>query len=236
MIARTLVEDRIAHAAIALLLEEAWGPRLLPCDMACRRGFGAHRAQLAVQRGMRQHRFAVHLDVRAYFPSIELTSLRTVLRRRIRDERFLAVLDQVLAAGAGLIDDPWLRQFFRVGPEWPPPGRGLPVGAYTSQVLATHVVLCDLDHHLKRTLKVPTYVRYVDDLFLFGDRRADLRRWRAAVGAWLRDERDLRLKHPEALVLAGAGTLRALAKVGIARWSHSLVPAYPRRRSPLSGR
>lgn len=210
IIARTLIEDRVAHAALAGLLEEAWAPRLLPCDMACRRGHGAHRARLALQRGLRTHRFVVHLDIRAYFPSIELDSLRRVLRRRIRDDRFLGVLDQVIEGGAGLIDAPGRRAFLGVPEDWPPRGRGLPVGAYTSQVLATHVVLDELDHHVKRALKVPFYVRYVDDLFLFGERRADLRRWRADVGRWLREERDLRLKYPQARVLAGAGTLYGL--------------------------
>jgi len=224
-IARTTIEDRVVHAALALLLEEAWGPRLLPENMACRRGFGAHRARLALQRSLRRHRHVVHLDIRAYFPSVDLDGLRRVLARRIRDARFLAVLDRVLWSGAGIVDRPGLRSFLGIGDDWPPRtpsrvqvgstgggsmGRGLPIGAYTSQVLATHVVLCDLDHFVKRELKVPAYTRYVDDLFVFGDRRADLRRWRTAIGQWLRDERDLRLKHPEARVLAGAGTLYGL--------------------------
>lgn len=57
---------------------------------------------------------------------------------------------------------------------------------------------------------MPSYVRYVDDIFLFGDRRADLRAWRSAVGDWLARERGLRLKHPNARVLSCAGHLDAL--------------------------
>ena len=50
----------------------------------------------------------------------------------------------------------------------------------------------------------------MDDLLLFGDRRADLRRWRTAIGDWLWTERGLRLKHPDAPILSCAGHLDAL--------------------------
>jgi len=212
-IAIALIEDRVAHAALALLLEEAFGPTLMPENYACRRGFGAHRARLALQRGMRAHRFAIHLDIRAYFPSIELTSLRRALRRRIRDERFLGVLDLVLDVGAGLIDRPGLREFLGLDDTWPPRGRGLPVGAYTSQIMATHVVLGALDHFVKRELKVPAYARFVDDIFLFGDRDRDLRRWREAIARWLQEERDLRLKHPTAPIVSTSQALSGLGAV-----------------------
>ena len=45
---------------------------------------------LRLQELMRRHRFAVHLDVRSYFPSIDREILRRLLARRIRDDRFLA--------------------------------------------------------------------------------------------------------------------------------------------------
>lgn len=80
----------------------------------------------------------------------------------------------------------------------------------TSQYLVTHVYPCGLDHAVKRALKVPGWLSYVDDQLLFGDRRADLRRWRAEIGEWLWRERGLKLKHPQARVLSCAGTLDAL--------------------------
>ena len=84
------------------------------------------------------------------------------------------------------------------------------MGAHTSQFLATHVYLCGVDHFIKRELKAPGYLRCCDDLFVFGDRRADLRRWRAEIGAWLLEQRHLRLKYPQARVLSCAGRLDAL--------------------------
>lgn len=74
--------------------------------------------------------------------------------------------------------------------------------------MAAHV--CGLDHHVKRALKVPGYVRYGDDMAIFGRGRAELKAWRAAIAAWLWHERGLRLEHPETPVLRTAGHLDML--------------------------
>ncbi|MCA9542457.1 MAG: RNA-directed DNA polymerase, partial [Myxococcales bacterium] len=179
-------------------------------DFACRKGYGTHRAVLWLQHLLRRHRFVVHLDIRACFPSVDLSILGRLVRRRIDDGRFLAVLDRVLADGPPLYARPEVRRHARLNDDWPPPGRGLPIGASTSQYLVTHVYLSGLDHFVKRALKVPGWARYVDDQFAFGDRRADLRAWRAAIGEWLWTERGMRLKHPEARVLNCRGHLDAL--------------------------
>lgn len=165
---------------------------------------------LRLQELMRRHRFVVHLDIRAYFPSIDLDILRALLAHRIRDRRFLAVVDLVLDSGRGIYEQPAVRRHARLTAAWPPDGRGLPIGASTSQALAAHLYLQAFDHWVKRGLKVRGYVRYVDDFFLFGDRRAELRRRRTEVGSWLMEHRGLRLKHPNARVLSCHGHLDAL--------------------------
>ncbi|MCC6785084.1 MAG: hypothetical protein IT457_19705 [Planctomycetes bacterium] len=210
LIARASVADRVVHSAVAMLLEPIILRSASEADYACRRGFGTHRAVLALLRGMREHRFVVHLDVRSYFPSIVVERVLAQLSRRIDDDRLLALLQGILAAGRGLYDSPRARHFARIDPNWPPPGRGLPMGSVTSQLFATHLYLQSFDHHVKRGLKVGGYLRYVDDLFLFGDSRARLRSLRQEVGGILADEYELRLKHPQAPLLSCRGTLDAL--------------------------
>ena len=90
---------------------------------------------------MRHYRFVVHLDVRRYFPSIDLDILRGRLRRWIQNRAFLAISILVLKSGAGLLDRPGVRAFLGVLPDWSEPGRCLPVRTFTSQFLATHVYL-----------------------------------------------------------------------------------------------
>lgn len=224
LIARVPIADRVVHTALVHLMEPPFLASLRPEAYACRPGYGTHRAVLRLLELLRRHRFALHLDIRAYFPSIDLEILRRLLARRIRDRRFLAVVDRVLEAGAGIYDPPAGRALAGLAADWPPPGRGLPIGAYTSQLFAAHVYLAELDHHMKRVLKVPGLLRYVDDIFLFADRRADLRRWRGEVAAWLAAERGLRLKHPAAPILSCHGHLDALGY----RLSRAGVQAHPR--------
>jgi len=66
--------------------------------------------------------------------------------------------------------------------------RGLPIGNLTSQFWA-NVVLNPLDHLIKRQLRVPGYVRYVDDMLLFGDSKAELHTSRQVVIDQLADLR-----------------------------------------------
>lgn len=183
---------------------------LMPHDFAGRAGLGGHRAVLHMQRAMRRHRYALHLDVRAFFPSIDPARLAEIVAQRVRDARFMGVLRAVLAQGPPLYRRLGVRRAVGLTADWPPPGRGVPIGTSVSQYLAGHVYLLAFDHWLKRTLGVPTVCRYVDDIFCFGDRRADLRAWRAAIGEWLAIERGLRLKHPDAPVLSTRGHLDAL--------------------------
>lgn len=224
LIARVPIADRVVHTALVHLLEPVFLQTLRPEAYACRKGFGTHRAVLRLQEHLRHHRFAVHLDIRSYFPSIDVTILRRLLACRVRDDRFLDVLDRVLAAGVGTYDTPGVRAWAGLSGDWPPRGRGLPIGSYTSQLFAAHVYLAELDHFVKRRLRVPGYLRYVDDLFLFGDRRADLRRWREAVRGWLGEERHLRLKHPEERLLSAHGNLDALGF----RLTRSRIEVLPR--------
>ncbi len=210
LISRVPIADRVVHTALVHLMEPVFLRSLLPDAFACRPGFGTHRAVLRLLELIRRHRFALHLDVKSYFPSIDVEILRRLLAERIRDWRFLDVVDRVLEVGAGMYDRADVRRRAAIAADWPPPGRGLPIGAYTSQVFASHLYLCRFDHFVKRELKVPGYSRYVDDIFCFGERRADLKRWRRQIAEWLWCERGLRLKHPQARVLSCRGHLDAL--------------------------
>ncbi len=62
--------------------------------------------------------------------------------------------------------------------------RGIPIGNLTSQFFA-NLYLDDFDHWLKETLRVPAYLRYVDDLILLDNDKQLLWKYCEQVGDYL---------------------------------------------------
>jgi hypothetical protein len=135
--------------------------------------------------------------VAAFFYSIRRSDVQALMQRAFPEPPVGRLIGAILASGEGLIgraEAAWLG--------WPNPpgdGCGLPIGNLTSQWWG-NVILDGLDHHAQRTLRIPAYQRYMDDMLLFSDSRAQLEDARDALGAWLLGERGLRLKDPAAPV------------------------------------
>jgi RNA-directed DNA polymerase len=128
-------------------------------------------------------------DLRQFFPSIDHALLRDVLARKLADERVVTLIDHILSSGAGVLADEYEMVYFPADDPSTGSGqglfainrpRGLPIGNLTSQFWA-NVYLNELDQFVKRRLRAPAYLRYVDDFLLFGDDRRTLWQWKAAI-------------------------------------------------------
>lgn len=170
--------DRVVHHALCALIEPIWEARFIHDSYASRPGKGTHAAIKRAQHFARGHKYALQLDVREFFPSIDHAILRTHLARHIADERLLNLIDRILAGGANELHEAYTPVLF--------PGddlfaitrpRGLPIGNQTSQFWA-NVYLHALDLFIKQELHCRAYVRYCDDLLLFADDKATLHHWR----------------------------------------------------------
>jgi retron-type reverse transcriptase len=165
--------DRIVHHALCRVLEPLFEPTFISDSYACRKGKGSHAAVDRFQQFARRFPYVLKCDVRQYFPSLDHTLLKGLLRRKIKDGDVLWLADLIIdnanaqdpAAAWFSGDDlfaPWERR------------RGLPIGNQTSQFFA-NVYLNPFDHFVKETLRVKAYVRYVDDFVLFGTEKQWLR-------------------------------------------------------------
>ena len=199
LIAAAPVRDRVVHHAVYRVLAPRLDPGLVDHTYACLEGRGSHRALLAFQRAQRRHRYLLHLDIRRYFLSVDRRILLELMARRIKDRRLLDLLERIAEGGRGLYQEPAHRALLGLEPGFPPPGCGLPIGNLTSQWWGNHY-LSGLDHFVKRELRIPHAQRYMDDISLFADSRAELEEARAAIAEWLWRERRLRLKKPGAAV------------------------------------
>jgi retron-type reverse transcriptase len=173
--------DRVVHHALCRVMEPIWERRFIHDTYANRVGKGTHRALDRAQAYLRKYRFFLPCDLRQFFPSIDHAILRAEFARRIQDEGVLWLCDCILQSGIGVLAEEYEMVWF--------PGddllaafrpRGLPIGNLTSQFWA-NVYLNDFDHFVKRELKCPAYVRYVDDFVLFADDPTQLKAWRRAM-------------------------------------------------------
>jgi hypothetical protein len=181
LIAAAPFRDRVVHHALCQVIEPIWEVRFIHDSYANRAGKGTHRALDRCQHFARRYPYVLQCDIRQFFPSIDLQILRTLLARTIADERVLWLCDRILESGRDLAPEDYALTWF--------PGdslldglrpRGLPIGNLTSQFWA-NVYLNPLDQYLKRELKVPAYLRFVDDFLLFAAEKDQLHTWRQQV-------------------------------------------------------
>lgn len=173
--------DRVAHHALVNIIEPIFERKFIFDTYANRKGKGTHAALDRCTHYMRRFAYVLPLDVRQFFPSIDHAVLLANLQKNIQNEKILGLCRLILASGEGVLQEEYEPVYF--------PGddlfainkpRGLPIGNLTSQFLA-NVYLNPLDQFIKRALKCKGYLRYVDDMLLFSNDKAELAQWRGQV-------------------------------------------------------
>ncbi|MDD3415474.1 MAG: reverse transcriptase domain-containing protein [Lachnospiraceae bacterium] len=115
---------------------------------------GPHYAKRYIQKALKDTkntRYVAELDIKKFFQSVKTRYLKRRLSKIIHDEDFLWIVYMIIESGE---DE-------------------LPIGFYTSQWFANWI-LTPLDHYIKQVLKVKTYVRYIDNMYLFGASKKQL--------------------------------------------------------------
>jgi RNA-directed DNA polymerase len=185
LISAALFRDRVVHHALVQIIEPLFERGFIADSYANRVGKGTHRALDRCQAFARRYRYVLQCDLRQFFPSVDHTILRQILARKIADRDVMWLIDRILESGVGVLDDEYTMVWF--------PGddlfaanrpRGLPIGNLTSQFWA-NCYLNPLDHFVKRELRCPAYLRYVDDFALFADDKRLLWEWKRAVQDYL---------------------------------------------------
>ena len=103
------------------------------------------------------------MDVRKFYPSIDIRLMKEMFRKRIKDQRCLWLIDAILDSNKD----------------------GLPIGNYTSQWFSNYF-LQELDHYIKEELQAKYYVRYVDDLVILGGNKKKLHKMQKDIFDYLK--------------------------------------------------
>ena len=170
--------DRVLHHALVAVLEPIFEERFVFDSYACRIGKGTHRAIKRAQHFQRRFPWCLKTDIVKFFPSIDHEIMLSTLQKRIVDSQVMKLIETIVRSGVGVHKFDTPQQWFAgddlfavLRP------RGVPIGNLTSQFFA-NVFLDPIDHFIKETMQVPGYIRYADDLLLFGDSKSQL--WSAA--------------------------------------------------------
>ena len=136
---------------------------------------GGLKGKKTIEKFIKHHpkdcKYILKMDIKKYFDSVPHDILIGKLRKIIHDEKFMAVLEEIISVT----------------------GKGIPLGFYTSQWLANWY-LQGLDHYIKEELGAVFYIRYMDDMVIFGSNKRRLHRIKDAAELYLNEKLGLRLK------------------------------------------
>lgn len=159
--------DRIVHHAVMNVLEPIWLKTFTHNTFSCIKGRGIEGCARAVDRIFRKYRgrplYCLKIDIRKFYPSIDHEVLKAIVRRKIKDNNLLWLLDE-------LIDST----------------DGLPIGNHTSGFFA-NLLLSYFMHWINEVMRCEVRpasldaVEYMDDIPFFSDSKAVLHKVLEAV-------------------------------------------------------
>lgn len=183
------VADRVAHHLLYTFLYKLFDKSFIYDSYSCRLEKGTHkgvrRLEVFARKVSQNHTtdcWALKLDIKKFFASVDHGILLTLLKEKIEEENIIWLLKQI-------IDSFHLDK----GDE-----KGIPLGNLTSQIFA-NIYLNELDQFVKHKIKMHYYIRYADDfLFLSRDKEL-LHEYIDVLRQFLSNELKLEL-HPDKII------------------------------------
>lgn len=165
--------DRVVHHAIMNILEGVWVPVFIEQSYSCIKGRGIHGVVRHLRRDLKDvagTAYCLKLDITKFYPSIDHEVQKWIVRRKIKDVRLLALLDEIIDSAPGM-----------------------PIGNYLSQFLA-NLYLTYFDHWIKEVKRVKYYYRYADDMVILGPDKPCLHALLKEMDEYLTDRLKLKIK------------------------------------------
>ena len=165
-IAKPIYKDQIVHHLIVNQLQPIVTHGLYEHVYGSIPGKGTHAGKKVVEKWIKQYEnkkfYILKCDIHHFFESIPTDCLKKKIEKTIRDKRFKKLLYKVLESKYGNKNI------------------GLCLGLYTSPWLA-NLYLKKLDHFIMQQLKADHYIRYMDDMVVFGRNKKELHKIKAEM-------------------------------------------------------
>lgn len=167
--------DRIVHHAIVQVVACIWNRTMIRDTYACIVGRGIHDGVRRIKKALRDSdatRYCLKMDVRQFYHSIDHKILKQIIRKKIKDKRLLALIDEIIDSFSP----------------------GVPIGNYLSQFFG-NLYLSGYDHFMKETHSCRYYFRYCDDIVILCNDKSRLHDLRKVTCKYMGEILNLRLKN-----------------------------------------
>ena len=166
--------DRIAQWAIMNVMEPIWTASFIGHTYSCIKERGIHKLAQDVKKALITDAegtiYCLKIDVRKFYPSINHRTMKRLLRRKIKDEKLLVILDEIVDSA-----------------------EGVPIGNYLSQFFA-NLYLTYFDHWLLEHVGIKHYFRYADDIVILSDSRESLEKILILIKTYFSCELQIKIK------------------------------------------
>ena len=190
---KSTVRDRVLHHAIFSILNSIFEPTFISNSFSCRIGKGTHKGMKKVADMLRivsknntKQCYALKCDIRKFFDSVDHDILIEILDRKIKDEKAMNLLKEIIESFAASKPNLFER-------------RGIPIGNLTSQIFA-NIYMNEFDQFAKHVLKIKYYARYTDDFIVVSIDKVYLENLIAEMQEFLREKLCLEL-HPRKVTI-----------------------------------
>ena len=191
-ISKASVRDRLVHQVVYNVLTTVFDRKFIFHSLSSRLGKGTHIG-IRLLRGMirkvsangKQPCYALKMDIKRFFDTVNHRILKTLIRKNIRDEKTLKIIDTIIDS-------------FKVN-SGPLEDVGIPLGNATSQLFA-NIYLHELDDFIKQGLRERYYLRYCDDFIILSNDKDHLKSLIVSIREFLVKNLQLEL-HPKKLII-----------------------------------
>jgi RNA-directed DNA polymerase len=219
-ITTTKYPDRIVHWVMYQYLTDVFEPTFIFDSYGNRKNKGTLNGALRAQQFMRSKKntHILKIDLSKYYFSIIHEKIFKQVSKKIKNEPFLDLFGRLLGSYKTPSDYDDLfpeDSLYRQTNE-----KGMPIGVLVSQICA-NIHLSLADRFIKSTLRIKHYLRYVDDLVLFGVSRSELLKTARSIGVFLKERLGLWLNPRKTAVMP---KMTGLDFLGFRIKSYSLFP------------
>ena len=184
-----IFRDRVVQQTLLGVIEPIFEQAFIFDSYAFRRGRGTHSAlerfdefkRKVSPRRFPDSGFILKADIKDYYPSISHSILILLIRKKIRDERIIWLIERFLNLKST--------------------DKGIPVGSPLSQLFA-NIYLNELDYFVKHSLRKEFYLRYADDFVVLNKKLKPLQKTKQKIEIFLAENLRLKLNRDKTKIIS----------------------------------